>query len=264
MNRVIRKPAAPRINRRKFIRWCIYGVPAAMLANTFWWEPEWLKTRRLNLAPRSTSHRLVHFSDLHYKGDRAFLKKVIKRINALEPDLVCFTGDIIEDSKFLPEALELMQGVRAPMYGIPGNHDYWARADFDAVAEAFAAMGGKWLMDQETLTRDGKVNVIGVTCGKAPQFVARTGLKNILMFHYPNWVEKLNGLSFDLMLAGHSHGGQVRLPFFGALLVPFGVGQFEMGLYQTASGPLYVNPGIGYFYFNARFCCRPEVTLIEI
>jgi predicted MPP superfamily phosphohydrolase len=56
----------------------------------------------------------------------------------------------------------------------------------------------------------------------------------------------------------------VRLPFYGPLLVPFGVGDFDMGLYRTASGPLNVNPGIGYFYCNLRFCCRPEITVIEI
>jgi uncharacterized protein len=90
------------------------------------------------------------------------------------------------------------------------------------------------------------------------------GATNILLSHYPNWSQNISGARFDLILSGHSHGGQVRLPGLGALLVPSGVGAFEIGLYQTPAGPLYVNPGIGYFFADVRFCCRPEVTLFEV
>ncbi|MHC1768238.1 MAG: metallophosphoesterase [Verrucomicrobiia bacterium] len=149
------------------------------------------------------------------------------------------------------------------LYGVPGNHDYWAGVDFEAVARVFAATGGKWLMDENAVSRDGQVNIIGATCTKAPAIHPVAGLKNILLFHYPEWVQKLLGTQFDLMLAGHSHGGQVRLPFYGPLLTPFGVGEFDRGLYETDAGPLYVNPGIGCFYRNVRLFCRPEITLIE-
>ena len=69
------------------------------------------------------------------------------------------------------------------------------------------------------------------------------------------WIEKL---------AGHSHGGQVRIPFYGPLMLPFGLNQYDLGLFQTPSGPLYVNAGIGYFHLNVRFNCRPEITVFEI
>jgi uncharacterized protein len=67
-----------------------------------------------------------------------------------------------------------------------------------------------------------------------------------------------------LILAGHSHGGQVRLPFWGALIVPRGVGRYDLGYYKTAGGPLYVNAGIGTYRLPFRFNCRPEITLITI
>ena len=66
------------------------------------------------------------------------------------------------------------------------------------------------------------------------------------------------------MLAGHSHGGQVRIPFYGSIIVPFFVDEYDLGLFQTNAGPLYVNPGIGWVYLNVRFNCRPEITVIEI
>ena len=77
--------------------------------------------------------------------------------------------------------------------------------------------------------------------------------------HYPAWAKKLGGQQFDLCSPGHSHGGQVRLPFYGPLFVPYGVDEYDLGLYQTPAGPLYVNAGIGYIYgYNFRFNCRPK------
>jgi hypothetical protein len=67
-----------------------------------------------------------------------------------------------------------------------------------------------------------------------------------------------------LLLAGHSHGGQVWLPLYGPVYVPFGVGEYVRGLFHTDVGPLFVNPGIGWFPWPIRFRCRPEITVFEI
>ena len=77
------------------------------------------------------------------------------------------------------------------------------------------------------------------------------------------WADRLPFAS-DLVLAGHSHGGQVRLPWLGALVRPQHVGPYEMGWYSTPAGPLYVNPGIGCLGFDVRFNCRPEVAVFEV
>jgi predicted MPP superfamily phosphohydrolase len=95
-------------------------------------------------------------------------------------------------------------------------------------------------------------------------FEPKPGVKNILLSHYPTGVDSFPQTKFDLVLAGHSHGGQVRIPFYGALIVPFSTGEYQLGLYNTLSGPLYVNAGIGYFFANIRFCCRPEITVVEV
>ena len=88
--------------------------------------------------------------------------------------------------------------------------------------------------------------------------------KNIFLMHYPAWAKRVTPHKYDLMLAGHSHGGQVRLPFYGAVHIPFGVDEYDLGLFQTSSGPLYVNPGIGWYPVPIRFNCRPEITVFEI
>jgi len=70
--------------------------------------------------------------------------------------------------------------------------------------------------------------------------------------------------SFELMLAGHSHGGQVRVPFYGAPILPWGVGPYQLGYYETFAGPLYVGAGIGTYRLPVRINCRPEITVVTI
>ena len=259
-----------RVNRRRFL----LGLPVAALGvavvEAVWIEPRWLKVRRLRLSKGTPSHRLVHFTDLHYKGDRPFAEKVVREINRQAPEFVCFTGDLIGDpvdkAEYLTEALAILEGIRAPLYGVPGNHEYWSKTSFAPIAKTFSATGGAWLPDQQVRTRDGKVTLTGLTCKsqRAAPLKPDPSTKNILLLHYPAWVKKLTDEHYDLMLAGHSHGGQVRLPFIGAPKLMFAVDEYDKGLFQTRNGPLYVNPGIGWFATPIRFRCRPEITVIEI
>jgi hypothetical protein len=238
----------------------------ASMADAKWFEPTWLKVRHLRIGHGPPAARLVHFTDLHYKGDRAYAESVVRTINSFSPDLVCFTGDIMEQARFLPEALEILSGIKSPLFGVPGNHDYWSGASFAAIGQCFAAAGGAWLLDEQQMVADGKINLVGITCRRPYEVLPplNAGAKTVLLMHYPAWIKCQGDHRFDLVLAGHSHGGQVRVPFYGALALPDGVDEYELGLFQTPSGPLYVNPGIGWYYFNLRFNCRPEVTVIEV
>ena len=253
-----------RITRRRFLRTLLYGTPAIALADSLWIEPNWLAESRVQLATGEPKHRFVFFTDLHYKGDRKRLDFMVRKINALSPEFVCFGGDIIEDNEHLADALAGLQQIKAPLYGVPGNHDYWSHADFGVIGEAFAATGGRWLLDEVVETASGEVQIAGATCMKPAQFDLQPNLRRIALIHYPLWVEKLGGYKFDAVLAGHSHGGQVRLPFIGPLVTPFGVGRYDLGRFQTPAGPLYVGAGVGWFHLNVRFLCRPEITVIEI
>jgi predicted MPP superfamily phosphohydrolase len=236
------------------------------MADAKWLEPQWVKVRRITTEADKPSHRILHFTDIHHKGDRAYLLSVVSKINALSPEFVCFTGDLIEEGRYLTEALEILAGIKSPMYGVPGNHDYWSKVPFEGIAKCFAASGGAWLLDERVITHDGKFSITGASSFrfKREPFQINPGTRNIFLMHYPAWIEKFAGRKFDLVLAGHSHGGQVRLPFYGPLMVPFGVNQYDMGLFHTVAGPLYVNPGIGWFPVPIRFNCRPEITVFEI
>ena len=242
------------------------GAPVATMTDARWLEPTWLKVRHLRIGDGPPAARLVHFTDLHYKGDRAYAESVVKTINSFSPDLVCFTGDIMEQTRFLPEALEILSGIKSPMFGVPGNHDYWSGASFEVIGRCFAATGGAWLLDEQQTVAGGKINLVGITCRSFYNVPPPLNpeAKTVLLMHYPAWIKRQGDQRFDLVLAGHSHGGQVRIPFYGALALPYGVDEYDLGLFQTESGPLYVNPGIGWYYSDVRFNCRPEVTVIEV
>lgn len=254
-------------SRRKFIMTAaLLATPCALVADARVLEPQWVKVTRLRLTDGEPSHRFVHFSDLHHKGDRAHSRAVVEMINGLSPDFVCFTGDLVEDQKYLPEALDVLSGIKCPLYGVPGNHDYSCGASFTDYFRGFAATGGAWLMNEQIPIANGAINLIGVAlvAPGIPPPAATPGVKNIVMFHYPAWAKRMGDQKFDLMLAGHSHGCQVRVPFYGPLITPFGVDEYDLGLFQTKSGPLYVTSGIGWFPIPVRFNCRPEVVLVEV
>jgi hypothetical protein len=253
------------ITRRQFLLLAALASPAVVCADAKWIEPHWVKVRSIKLAEEKPSHRIVHITDIHHKGDRPYLESVVRKINALSPDAVCFTGDLIEQKQFVAEVLRGLEGIKSPLYGVPGNHDYWSDAVFGDIRKSFARTGGAWLMDSQVMTADGKIQIAGATClrGAPAPLVPKAGAKNILLLHYPLLAERVRN-KFDLMLAGHSHGGQVRIPFYGALVLPFWVGRYQVGMFRLPAGPLYVNPGIGWLCTPIRFNCRPEITVFEI
>ncbi len=256
-----------KISRRKFILAALLATPCAVLGDAWLVEPAGVMIRRLRIGKAPALDRLVHFTDLHHKGDRDHLQSVVGKINSLAPDFVCFTGDLLEDWKFLPETLAILSGIKAPMFGVPGNRDYLSGMSFEPVKKCFAATGGAWLLDERRELANGRINLIGITCrdGGEARLALKSQARNILLMHYPAWAKKLSDQKLDLMLAGHSHGGQVRIPFYGSLILPSLVDEYDLGLFQTKSGPLHVNPGIGYLYhYSFRFNCRPEITVIEV
>lgn len=251
-----------RITRRAFLRAGMFGAPLLGAAAGFSLWPEWLRVRQIALRPDPVC-RLVHFTDTHHKGDRAWLSRVVDAVNALDADFVCFTGDIIEEAAYLDEALDILTRVNRPLYGVPGNHDYWSGADFSVIAEAFGSTGGAWLTDR-AVTAPGGVRLLGSTGKGVPEDGVVEAARRVLLVHYPAFALDAPFGPYDFVLAGHSHGGQVRVPFFGAPVVPGRTRPYDLGLFDTPSGPLYVNPGIGTWYLDVRVFCRPEVTLVQV
>ena len=251
------------ITRRRFLGLGLLAVPAVAGIDARWIEPSSLRVKKLQLHGGNQA-RFIHFSDFHYKGDAQFAAHVVGTINQLAPDFVCFTGDLIENCAFLDDALAFVRQIEAPVYGVPGNHDYSTQAPFPKYEKAFAATGGGWLPARNVTLRKYDVELVGMGITGMDTQAAASVSRRILLIHYPAVADTMGGQRFDLILAGHSHGGQVRLPFLGPLVLPPAVGNYDMGYYETPAGPLYVNAGIGTYIVPWRFNCPPELTLISI
>lgn len=252
-----------RFSRRRWLLGLGLGVPAVALADATQLEPGWLKVRTLRLAKDEARHRFVHFTDIHFKGDVAYLRRVVRTINELKPDFACFTGDLIEEADHFPAAVEELGKLACPLHAIPGNHDHWSEVDLAPLEELCRRSGGAWLVNRQVPLPGTNTVISGVDqMNRLPSPVP--GATNLLLLHYPGWADQLPHKGWDLILAGHTHGGQVRLPFLGALITPFDSGRYEMGLYDTPTGPMHVSAGIGEFHFAIRFRCRPEITVVEV
>jgi predicted MPP superfamily phosphohydrolase len=251
------------ITRRKFLGLSALALPAALGADGRFVEPTSLRVTELKLNGAGNC-RFVHFSDFHHKGDVRYATEVVDTINELSPEFVCFTGDLVEEARFATEALGFIQQIRAPVYGAPGNHDFLCGVSFLEFDAAFAATGGAWLSGRSRVLPKYDLELMGLGEGGFHAFNAPGARRRVLLMHYPEIAHGMRDQRFDLILAGHSHGGQVRLPFLGALIVPNGVGPYDHGYYETPGGPLYVNAGIGTYLIPVRLNCRPEITVITI
>ena len=248
------------MTRRRFLGLATLALPAAVGADARWIEPRALRVRTLS---RGRSQRFVHFTDFHHKGDVHYAAEVVRTINELAPEFVCFTGDLVENRRFAPEALDFIRQIKAPVYGSPGNHDYWCGASFAEYDRVFASTGGGWLVDRSILLHNG-IELVGLGAESWKRIPARRSKQRIALMHYPIQAAQFKNETFELMLAGHSHGGQVRVPFYGAPILPWGVGPYQLGYYDTPAGPLYVGAGIGTYRLPIRLNCRPEITVVTI
>ncbi len=250
------------MTRRKFLALGALALPTAIGADACL-EPTNLRIAKLALNDGGPL-RFAHFTDFHYKGNTAYAEHFVRTINSLDPAFVCFTGDLVEEKRFAAEALAFIRQIKVPVYGSPGNHDYRSEAPFAAYEEAFGTTGGAWLVDRSVVIPEHGLEIVGMAMVGIHALQPARAQRRLLLLHYPEMADTLGGPRFDLILSGHSHGGQVRIPFYGALVLPWGVGPYDLGYFESKGGPLYVNPGIGTYYFPWRFNCRPEITVVTM
>lgn len=253
-----------RFTRRRFVQATTVAAVAALVAEGWVFAPRRLRVTNLRLSDRPRT-RFVVWSDFHYEGDADYAGEIVATINGLKPDFVCFLGDLVHTLKNLEASLEFVAQIRFPVYGVAGNHDYNPSAWFAPHFKTFAATGGAWLMNRSVVPAGDRVEL----CGSAERYVGfvheELGERpRVLLTHYPIAADETFGRKFDLVLAGHSHGGQVRLPGFGALLLPPLVGRYQLGRYATPAGPLYVTSGVGTYRLPVRLNCPPEIVVVEI
>ena len=216
--------------------------------------------------------RIAHFSDLHFIGcpGAGYYRFVVRKVLELDPDAIVFTGDLIDKPELLQTAIEILQPLTkaAPCYFILGNHDW--RYDYEHFRSSLSASGWQCVTGTHVRIQMGDRNVLFAGSerpwiGDAPPSVidADADLR-ILLSHSPDQYGVALKCGYDVMLSGHTHGGQIVLPIIGPVYAPsiYGV-SLAAGLFQLGPLTLHVSRGIGA-KDPLRWRCRPELTCLEI
>lgn len=227
------------------------------------------------LHPSLEGFRLVHLSDFHYNlahDDLSHVQEVVAYSNALKPDLVLLTGDYVDNDlnglDTIAETLGELQGAYGT-YAVLGNHDH--RQGASEVRRALEK-GGITVLWNENVTLGGNaaaLSLVGIDDwlrGRPQVSPALDGLPHkgttIALMHEPDVADVLYKYpEIQLQLSGHSHGGQIRLPGIGPLILPSLGHKYHQGLYQIEQLTLYTTRGVGTLSnMPLRFNCPPELT----
>ncbi|WP_232698780.1 metallophosphoesterase [Brevibacillus daliensis] len=229
--------------------------------------------------------KIVQFSDTHLGSDYSLeqLQELVDKMNAINPDIVVFTGDLIDNfaqySSEREQVQSILAKIHAPLgkYAVFGNHDRGGGAS--RFYKAYMEKAGFTVLVNETdkieLENGDRITIAGLDdflLGKPniENTLRKLNAKefNLLMVHEPDVVEEVLSFPVDLQLSGHSHGGQVQLPFIGALYTPPLAEKYVEGHYFLSGThkrlQLYVNRGIGTTRAPYRLGSKPELSIFTL
>jgi predicted MPP superfamily phosphohydrolase len=253
-------------------------------------EPTWLEVNHLEIpvagAPAAGRLRIVQLSDFHFQRrvPEKYIEHCIRSANAEEPDLVALTGDYIHKGpRFVDRIAEMLSHLKAPLgvYAVLGNHDHavrnaWGLRSYPMlhrkIATSLERHGIRVLHNElEAIEHAGvRFQISGVDdlwsrrC-RPDLALAQLdpALPHVMLAHHPRTIELIAGKRCDLMLSGHTHGGQVHMRRFGSPALGRKMKRYAAGLYSVADSHLYVNKGVGYG-LKIRFNRRPEIAVFDL
>lgn len=251
-------------------------------------EVDWLKIERLEvpihrLPEEFDGFKIIHLSDFHIKEMGKREKKLIPMVNSVGADAIFLTGDYTDRGEHLKIAVNVIEQFESKygMWGVLGNwdSDIWVtltlkghgvrmlRSEVDTIQIDNARLGLIGLRFDDAvpiLAMESKRKIIANLKSRLPEDIPL-----ILLAHEPHIIHTAKAENIDLVLSGHTHGGQVRIPFGPAIETPSKMGiWYTKGLYEFGDTLLHINPGIGLEpgpdFIQVRFWCRPEITVITL
>ncbi len=272
--------------------WAALAVVAALLVYVRWVEPRWLDVHEVDvplagLGRELDGYRITVLADLHWGAriTHADLADVVEIANKQRADLIVIVGDITHyRTPIAHEGIEILDDLAAPdgVWCVLGNHDHRpGRASH--VREVIAESSIRELQNESVVIHRGgssfllggvgdpwrdACDVYGAFAGQQPE------LPRVLLAHNPDSLMDSPHVRVDLMISGHTHGGQVRLPWVGPLItrtrsgraLAAGLNRFSRSLVYTSRGIglVYTSRGIGHGTYPIRFLCRPEAPVLVL
>lgn len=224
-----------------------------------------------------TKMKIVFITDIHhgpYFSEKR-VESLVKRINKMEPDMILFGGDFIEDgTDYIESCFRQLKKLEATYgkYGVLGNHDYWG--DHEMVREGMKNAGIEVMDNKSQWIEVGgdKIKLGGVgDLYEDVQYLEPT-IEDVeekdfvlLLSHNPDYVEEIKTKKIDFVLSGHNHGGQVTIFGLWAPLIPSLYGQkYRSGFVKTNSTQVYISRGVGLNALPIRFFAPPEITIVKL
>ena len=223
-------------------------------------------------------YRIVQISDLHNAEFGKENKKLLETIRSCSPDIIIITGDLVDSNHtnveravaFVNEAVKI-----APVYYVTGNHEYWLDpSENEQMMQGILAAGAYDLDDEAVRIEKGDSSFLLV--GLDDQHLSDETLKNLLqeqknelsivLAHEPQYLQNYSNAGADLVLTGHAHGGQIRLPFVGGIVAPDQgfLPEYTSGKYNSTDTEMIVSRGLGNSIIPVRLFNYPEVMCVEL
>lgn len=221
--------------------------------------------------------KVVHFSDLHYGRiiNKDNIESVIDKINGLDGDIVVFTGDLVdrdrqvntENKNILIENLSQIKSTYGN-YFVGGNHDKVNKSFYEIMENSnFINLETKL----ETIYKDeSSISLLGMKSNINTKFDSSyldeyvLSKYNIFLMHEPDNMKNIKEKNYDLLLAGHSHNGQVRLPIIGSIITPEGAKAYSNEYYKVNNSNLFISSGIGTSVLDIRLFNKPSINLYRL
>jgi predicted MPP superfamily phosphohydrolase len=273
--------------QKQFTRWARHiGLALALIVIIWVVAPvAWLEPNRLE-ATRATFHlpdlgggpegiRVAFITDLHLRRPGRLHRQVIAEVDAFEPDLILLGGDYFTWLTRADTLAAYLGGFTAPggVYAIQGNWEYKVRITGNRLRGLLAEQGIRLLINEHVTvrTRGASFVLLGLDdpyTGHADFYNTflhlPEGLPQVLLAHSPEIFRKAQRWGVQLVLSGHTHGGQLDFPFIGPLWLPPGSRQTVDGRFRLGDTELYVSRGVGTSIIPARLRCPPELVLITL
>lgn len=211
--------------------------------------------------------KIAHVTDLHSDKVGTVEQKLFDSLKEERPDVIFITGDLATPGGLDAGYKSIIENFKAPLgvYFVKGNWEYW-----EPISELGTLLktGKVTDLSNKKISLNNKIDLIGFDdIEGSPNLSLRDDIDkkklNIALFHSPSFFNSIPS-SISLSFAGHSHGGQVKIPFLGSIWTPRGTGKYKEGWFKDGSKELYVSRGIGNSILPLRFNCRPELAIITL